>query len=256
MYIYQADTYCDSCGRRIAAELIAEGLAPDDPTDERSYDSDDFPKWAPDDEECDSPDHCASGVDCLEPLDLLDYGLALSATLYGAESTHIGALLSANLTPDGVEYLRDMLAEARTPYQEALHRYWRETFADYLQEAVCSEAMFAAYVECALWSSVDFGDDDRPLDDNYGADDLADETRATMRAELSDFLAYCEREGIDVDSVDAEQVGHDFWLTRNHHGAGFWDRGLGELGERLTTAAHSFGEAELYPGDDGRLYQS
>ena len=33
------------------------------------------------------------------------------------------------------------------------------------------------------------------------------------------------------------------------------DRGLGELGERLTDAAHVYGEVCLYVGDDGLVYQ-
>ena len=32
------------------------------------------------------------------------------------------------------------------------------------------------------------------------------------------------------------RAGHDFWLTRNGHGAGFWDRGLGEVGDALSEA--------------------
>lgn len=39
-----------------------------------------------------------------------------------------------------------------------------------------------------------------------------------------------------------ESAGIDFWLTRERHGAGFWDRGLGELGNRLTAAAHAYGD--------------
>lgn len=34
-----------------------------------------------------------------------------------------------------------------------------------------------------------------------------------------------------------EHAGHDFALTANGHGAGFWDRGLDELGDQLTAAA-------------------
>lgn len=45
------------------------------------------------------------------------------------------------------------------------------------------------------------------------------------------------------------------WLTRNGHGTGFWDRGLGERGDALTKSAESFGDAVLYVGDDGRIYQ-
>ena len=47
--------------------------------------------------------------------------------------------------------------------------------------------------------------------------------------------------------------GVDLWLTRNHHGAGFWDRGLGDVGKRLTDAAR-LGECDAYLGDDGFIY--
>jgi hypothetical protein len=40
----------------------------------------------------------------------------------------------------------------------------------------------------------------------------------------------------------AASFGTDFVLTRNHHGAGFWDRGLGDLGDRLTEWAQTFGD--------------
>lgn len=49
-------------------------------------------------------------------------------------------------------------------------------------------------------------------------------------------------------------AGIDFWLTRNGHGAGFWDRGLGDVGTRLTCAAHNYGSVDLYAGDDGLIY--
>jgi hypothetical protein len=47
----------------------------------------------------------------------------------------------------------------------------------------------------------------------------------------------------DTYHVDDARHGVDFWLTRNRHGAGFWDRGYGALGERLTSASHPYGEA-------------
>jgi len=50
------------------------------------------------------------------------------------------------------------------------------------------------------------------------------------------------------------QAGVDFWFTRNGHGAGFWDRGLGEVGEHLSKIAKTFGTRDLYRGDDGLIY--
>jgi hypothetical protein len=102
------------------------------------------------------------------------------------------------------------------------------------------KAAMRGYLECALWSSTDA--DGEPLDRSHDVDDITPESVEEARAEVVDFLA-----GVWADIVDLEpaQVGHDFWLTRNRHGAGFWDRGLGEVGQRLTEAAHAYGESDL-----------
>jgi hypothetical protein len=50
---------------------------------------------------------------------------------------------------------------------------------------------------------------------------------------------------------DEEQNGHDLHLTAQGHGVGFWDRGLGELGERLTEAARKFGYYEVSIDSEG-----
>lgn len=44
-------------------------------------------------------------------------------------------------------------------------------------------------------------------------------------------------------------MGHDLWLTRQHHGTGFWDRDelkANGLGDKLTEVAHAMGEAEYW----------
>jgi hypothetical protein len=111
---------------------------------------------------------------------------------------------------------------------------------------------FDAYVECALWASVG-GDTGEPLDLDYSTEDFAPETLVSMREDLQSFLGMPQVSGWS-EVLDDAQMGRDFWLTRNRHGAGFWDRGIGELGERLTEAAHTFGSSDLYVGDDGLLY--
>lgn len=50
-----------------------------------------------------------------------------------------------------------------------------------------------------------------------------------------------------------ERAGHDLWLTSNGHGAGYWDRGLGLIGDELTQAAQGLG-VYVYRGDNGKLY--
>lgn len=105
-----------------------------------------------------------------------------------------------------------------------------------------------AYLTCALWSSID--DDGNPLDDTYSLDDIQGDTRESMIADCNHFLTEAqellELTILTYPDYDLSQAGHDFWLTRNYHGAGFWDRGLNSLGEKLTDIAHKYGEYDLF----------
>jgi hypothetical protein len=57
---------------------------------------------------------------------------------------------------------------------------------------------------------------------------------------------------IDPNQGDEwDYAAHDFILTRNHHGAGFWDGDWhAPWGEKLTALAHSFPQVETYLDDD------
>lgn len=131
------------------------------------------------------------------------------------------------------------------------------------------DRFIAAYVECALWSSIE-GEDDTPMDQNYDADDIAESSLVSIRLDCAQFV---REQGEVLDYVDEHdpkdayvQAGHDFWLTRNGHGAGFWDGDwsinlpatdagfVAQAGDVLTTAAKNFGACDLYVGDDGKVY--
>lgn len=115
------------------------------------------------------------------------------------------------------------------------------------------DSFTAAYIEAALWSSNDESTPQggQPLDANYTAADIAPETLALM---THDCEAFQRAHAADI-ALDLERAGHDFWLTRNHHGAGFWDGDWSDkIGNRLTTASHAFGDFSLYIGDDGRVH--
>ncbi len=105
-----------------------------------------------------------------------------------------------------------------------------------------------AYVEALLWSSLDTDENGGEVRFDEG-DELSTEALAEIESDCRGF--YDEHHELFEDD---EQAGHDFALTRNRHGAGFWDRGLGEVGETLTKASHGYGEMNLYFGDDGLIY--
>ena len=51
-----------------------------------------------------------------------------------------------------------------------------------------------------------------------------------------------------------QQMGHDIWLTRNHHGAGFFDHSYDDDMEKLLMdAAHKLGEIHIFINDDIKL---
>lgn len=131
------------------------------------------------------------------------------------------------------------------------------------------ESFVNGYLVAALWSSSDtlpgtgdekFGVPEQTvnLDDYYWADGqeakLMGDCLDFIKANAADLLAYEEQKTHAPGYNAWECAGHDFWLTRNGHGAGFWDRGLGELGDRLSQASKVYGSVYLYLGDDELVY--
>lgn len=124
------------------------------------------------------------------------------------------------------------------------------------------DAFTRAYLICALWSSTDNSTPSggEPLDKNYCIDDFSAEAIA---ATVTDCLRFQHEERVllaeayECHGYTPERAGHDFWLTRNRHGVGFWDRSeLGPaLGRALTNACRrTFKDVDLCVGDDGRIH--
>jgi hypothetical protein len=125
----------------------------------------------------------------------------------------------------------------------------------------------------ALMADFDLNEDDSFRDrDNFvtayigAAEELADDEEfedghvnwssegiANMERDAEMFFSKAEKL-MQKTGGDPRQHGTDFWLTRNGHGAGFWDRDYGDLGDKLTAFAEKFGEVHIYKGDDGKAY--
>ena len=100
--------------------------------------------------------------------------------------------------------------------------------------------------------------DGSPLDKNYGSSDIAPATRKKMEKDCRGFYGRYEEFWSDAGWSD-EQAGHDFWLSRNGHGAGFFSRnyrGSELTGKELQKAAKAYGSFDLYIGDDGKVHGS
>lgn len=113
------------------------------------------------------------------------------------------------------------------------------------------QLVLTGFLDCLLWSETD--ESGAPLDDNFDLQDLAEGVEAEFELDIKDFL---ESEGVQAmcEGLSSEQVGHAFCLTRNGHGTGFWDMGLGGNGLKLTEISKAWGTCNLYVSDSG-LYK-
>ena len=113
-----------------------------------------------------------------------------------------------------------------------------------------------AYLECASWSTSVSDEDGNTVHDSIDDTDAEWNLTAVAAAEkqIRDFLSEEVDEIIERWQIAPGQLGHDLWLTRNHHGAGFWDRGYGPDGDRLTQLCKPMGTDDAYIGDDGTIH--
>ena len=128
---------------------------------------------------------------------------------------------------------------------------------------------FDGYVTAALWSSTYWANEkgepiphedesgiDLPIDENYGESDLSDAAKASMREDCESFISTNKENLALYEELgrNAAHAGHDFWLTRNGHGTGFWDRGFDKVGDDLSEAAKLYRSCDLSVEDDGKVY--
>lgn len=123
-----------------------------------------------------------------------------------------------------------------------------------------------AYVECALWSSTvsieGHEHDGDPMDKHYSIYNIHPESLDRMAAQCAKFQRdneqwITEEHRITVSEFTADEMaGHDFWLTRCGHGAGFWDGDWSkEAGAAMTEYSERAGVRDLHVGDDGFVHE-
>lgn len=107
------------------------------------------------------------------------------------------------------------------------------------------------YIETALWATSDIDDDGHEFNfqDKFCIDDIFSDSLKAMKEDCEEF----QKQAKGFIEKNPSLAGHDFWLTRNGHGAGFWD-GDWDNGDILTEICKKFPECYLYVGDDGKVY--
>ena len=133
------------------------------------------------------------------------------------------------------------------------------------------KSLIDAYIETLLWSSTD--DDGTPIDRKYGIRHINTDDRDKIESDIKKFESLVDASVIgtfeninDLTGNDYSRIMHDFVLTCNGHGAGFWDGDydvnilddsnniLCNIGDKLTELCKQFNTVDMYIGDDGNLY--
>lgn len=121
------------------------------------------------------------------------------------------------------------------------------------------QSFIKGYIAAMLWSSGD-GEENESFEGFELSDEAqikcAKDCRTFIELSATLLLEYVDNI-IPANCTPWAMAGHDFWLTRAGHGVGYWDRGLGEIGEQLSELCGfgtQFPNLDPYLGDDGLIY--
>lgn len=107
-----------------------------------------------------------------------------------------------------------------------------------------NDEMLNAYLDTALWTE--------ELDGDFDRDDIDPKSKEDAKKDCDLFKSMIKD---IINELDLSQIGHDFWLTRNGHGAGFWDGDYeNSIETELMKATKNFKTKDIYKGDDGKIY--
>ena len=130
------------------------------------------------------------------------------------------------------------------------------------------------YLETALWTCWirlprEKNDTGKHFNADYCVEDFTKESDDAALADCTKFIELL-RDAVLPDDVDFdnlydaaeslqgnERIGHNFWLTRSGHGAGFWDGDYADYGDRICEVLYAgfgrYSEFNLYVSGDGQV---
>lgn len=129
------------------------------------------------------------------------------------------------------------------------------------------EEFFDGYVEAMFFTEGNFTEDGEREPLSFS--DIAQETIEQMRSDCKTFETaniQALQDFYNIPDTGPSTAGHEFWMTRNGHGTGFFDADLGAPKEvredpaviaaikSLEFACKAFNQCDTYVGDDGQIY--
>ena len=104
-----------------------------------------------------------------------------------------------------------------------------------------------SYLETAIWAEES---DENDLQGKT-IQDIDKNSKANSAIEIYQFLQKAQQEASDeLNTYDEEAIGHNLWLSRNGHGAGFFD----DNNDKLQNLARNMKPVDIYLGNDNKIY--
>ena len=133
-------------------------------------------------------------------------------------------------------------------YVKNLHEDANSTFSSMKDDYDVNEIL-NSYLETALWAEES---DENDLQDKT-INDIDGNSKQTAWSDIMKFMQAATQTAMDeLRTYDNKAVGHNLWLSRNGHGAGFFD----DNNDKLQNLARSMKPVDIYLGDDGKIYIS
>jgi hypothetical protein len=110
------------------------------------------------------------------------------------------------------------------------------------------EIILEHYLGCALWTNEEL--------DNFSILDIEEESKEQAKKDIEAFLEKIKPLETEGEIECPEQIGHDFWLSRNGHGTGFFDRMEDVYQDQqdvLQEIAKTFPEVNIFLGNNGKV---
>jgi hypothetical protein len=114
------------------------------------------------------------------------------------------------------------------------------------QRGVNLAEILNSYLETALWA-----DGDEHEFDGKTINDIDTAAKAKAINDIGYFLSQARKIAPEeLATYDSKGIGHNLWLSRNGHGAGFFD----DNNDKLQDIARNMHTKTIYTGDNGRIY--
>ncbi len=194
-----------------------------------------------------------------ETLQTLFAQLPFSATRASDDIHPVRAALSDALREKGRDAEADLAGDPTKKLRPVYHDHasgWHLEEQPHVDENIASTMHLPSnvrhYLNAALWSETFNAEDDddnrdgEPLDHHFSGFDFSKDAMERAHHDVQRFYSMLSPRALEAVYEDEDQAAHDLWLTRQGHGAGFWDGNWDHHGEgavwELTNAAKKLGE--------------